>query len=354
VKPAVYKEENMIATKSHMMTKMALTGAIVAISTSLGGGPATAQKLTTVKYAEVVRSVFYLPKYVAIAKGYFADQGIKVDLITAWGGDKGTAMLLTGRVDVVLQGPETAVYVENGESPLKIKMFAAITATDGLFLMSRQKMTMEKFKWSMIRGKTVMGWRPGSTPGLFLEYAMKKYGINPKKDLNHVTNIAIPARVGAWIVNKADYAVFFEPDISRLSRQGLAYPVASIGKEIGPVDYTVFMATDDYIKKNPAIIQGWTNAIYKAQKWIRTADSTTAAKTIAKWFPKVEIQDIAAAVTRYRKFGIWKSDPTTYPKAIDALQDILIEGGVLKANKRVNYDRIVLTRFSETAKKTVK
>jgi len=275
-------------------------------------------------------------------------------MTTAWGGDKGIALLVTGRADVVLLGPESAVYIENSESPVKSKMFAGITATDGAILMSRKKMTMEKFKWSMIRGKTVLGIRIGGTPNLFLEYTMKKHGLNPKKDLNLVSNIAIPARVGAWVANKGDYALFFEPDVSRLLRQGLAYPVASVGHEIGPVDYTVFMATDEYIKKNPAIIQGWTNAIYKAQKWIQTADATEAAKTVAKWFPKVEIADIAAAIGRYRKFGIWKSDPTTHPAAIDALQDILVEGGVLKANKRVTYESIVVTEFSEKAKKTVK
>ena len=316
-------------------------------------GEARAQNTTKVKYAEVVRSVFYLPKYVAIANGYFRDQGIEVDMTTAWGGDKGTAMLLTGKVDVVLQGPETAIYVENGASPEKTKMFTAITATDGLFLMSREKMTMEQFKWSMIKGKTVMGWRPGSTPGLFLEYAMKKHGISPKKDIDHVTNIAIPARVGAWMVNKASFSVFFEPDVSKLSRQGIAYPVASVGKEVGSVDYTVFMATDSYIEKNPKIIQGWANAIHKAQKWIQTTDAETAAKAIAKWFPKVELGDIAASVTRYRKFGIWKTDPTTHPQAISALQDILIEGGVLKADKRVAYERVVTTKYSEAAKKSM-
>jgi NitT/TauT family transport system substrate-binding protein len=183
---------------------------------------------------------------------------------------------------------------------------------------------------------------------------MKKHGLSPKNDVNHVTNIAIPARVGAWMVNKANFSVFFEPDVSKLSRQGIAYPVASIGKEVGPVDYTVFMATDDYIRDNPAIIQGWANAIHKAQKWIQTADATDAARAITKWFPKVELQDIAASVSRYRKFGIWKTDPTTHPQAIEGLQDILVEGGVLKAADRVKYDRIVLTTFSETAKKTVK
>ena len=107
---------------------------------------------------------------------------------------------------------------------------------------------------------------------------------------------------------------------------------------MGPVDYTVFMATDSFIEKNPEIVQGWANAIHKAQKWIQTADAETAARAITKWFPKVELGDIAASITRYREFGIWKTDPTTHPKAISALQDILVEGGVLKSDKRVAYE----------------
>ena len=298
--------------------------------------------------------MFYLPKYVALAKGFFKEEGLDIDMTTAWGGDKGTAMLLTGKVDIVLQGPETAIYIENGASPEKTKMFAAITATDGLFLVSRQKMTMDSFKWDMVKGKMVMGWRPGSTPGLFLESALKKHGINPGKDINHVTNIAIPARLGAWLSNKADFAVFFEPDISGLERDGKAYPVASIGKEVGPIDYTVFMATDSFIKKNPKVVQSFTNAIYKAQKWTQTASAKEAASVVSKWFPKVKVDDIATAVERYRKFGIWKTDPTTSAKAISGLQDILIEGGVLKKDKKVAYDRVVTTTFSEAAKKNVK
>lgn len=336
------------------LRSVALAGAALSLGAAVfvcAAPEASAQKMTKVKYAEVVRSVFYLPKYVALAKGFFEEQGIEVDMTTAWGGDKGTAMLLTGKVDIVLQGPETAVYIENGASPLKTKMFSAITSTDGLFLSSRKKMTMEEFKWEMLKGKKVMGWRPGSTPGLFLEYAMKNHGIDPRKDIDHVTNIAIPARIGAFMSNDADYAVFFEPDVARLERQGIAYPVASVGKEVGPVDYTVFMATDKYIAEHPDIVQAWTDAIYKAQRWIQTANATEAAEAATKYFPKVELADIAAAVERYRKFGIWKSDPTTSQKAIEDLQTILIEGGVLKEGNRVSYESIVTTKFSEAAKK---
>ena len=52
---------------------------------------------------------------------------------------------------------------------------------------------------------------------------------------------------------------------------GKAHFLASIGETVGPADYTAFMATDKYIKENPAVIQAWTDAIYKAQKWTAIA-----------------------------------------------------------------------------------
>ncbi len=182
---------------------------------------------------------------------------------------------------------------------------------------------------------------------------MKKHGITPKTDTNHVTNIAIPARMGAWVSNKADFAVFFEPDVSRLEREGRAYPVASVGGEVGPVDYTVFMATDKFIKEKPEIVQAWSDAIYKALKWVQTADPADAAKSVTKFFPGVQIEDIVKAVNRYRTAGMWKTDPTTHPKAIADLQTVLIEGGVLKEKDRVSYESIVTTEFSEAAKKAM-
>ena len=45
--------------------------AVFGLSLGLPGLSKDAAAATKVKYAEVVRSVFYLPKYIAIANGYF-------------------------------------------------------------------------------------------------------------------------------------------------------------------------------------------------------------------------------------------------------------------------------------------
>ena len=123
---------------------------------------AVAQSPTKVRYEEAVRSVLYVPMYVALNQGYFKENGLSVSMKTSQGTDKGMAALLSNSADIVLIGPEATVYVANSESPVKPKIFCALTATDGFLLLSRKP--IDKFNWSMLKGKSVMSFRPGSNP----------------------------------------------------------------------------------------------------------------------------------------------------------------------------------------------
>ena len=40
------------------------------------------EEAKTVRVAEVTRSIFYAPQYVALAKGFFEDEGLKVEVTT--------------------------------------------------------------------------------------------------------------------------------------------------------------------------------------------------------------------------------------------------------------------------------
>ena len=310
--------------------------------------PALAQGKRKVRYNEVVRSVLYVPAYVAIAKGYFADAGIEVSRATGNGGDKTMAALLSNSADIALIGPETTIYVLTGDSPTKVRIFCGLTSTDGFHLLGREK--VDKFDWKMLKGKDILGFRPGSTPLLFFEAAMRQNGIDPQKDVKLVNNVAIPARVGSWLAGQNQYGIFTEPDAAQLELDGKGYFLASIGETVGPADYTAIMATDKYIRENPDIIQGWTNAIYKGQKWTEAAPITEIVKTIEPFFPGVDTRALAAASERYRRLKIWKSTPVIEAKPIEKFQDILTEGHVLDPARRVKYQDLILPEFAAKAK----
>jgi NitT/TauT family transport system substrate-binding protein len=333
-----------------MNRRQALQVAVSAIASLPLARPVITQAGPPVKvrYSEVVRSLLFAPAYVALANGFFRDAGLDVTMTTAQGGDKAMAALLSGSADIALIGPETAIYVLGSDSPTKARIFCGLTATDGYLLVARQK--IGTFDWRMLRGRDVIGWRPGSTPLLYLEAAMRLNGLDPGKDVRLSNNVAVPARMGAWLSGQGDFAIFGEPDAAQLELDGKAHVVASVGQTVGFVDYTAFMATDLYVRDNPAMVQSWTNAIAKAETWTAAAPVAELARTLGPFFPGVSGTALTVGIERYRRLGIWKSSPGIAPEAIEKFQDILVQGHVLEPARRVKYTDVVLDRFTASLK----
>lgn len=325
----------------------------LALATSFAATPAPAADLVKLKMAEVVRSQFYVPMYAALAKGFVKEEGLDVELVTANGGDRAGAMILSGQADFALAGPEVPVYIYNGESPDKPMIFCALTATDGLFFVSRKK--IDKFDWSMVKGKPILGWRPGSTPELYLEYVLKERGVDAATIKGITTNIAHNARDGSWMAGNGEFGIFNEPNLTKLEKAGQVHLIASIGKEVGRADYTVFFAKKSWIEKNPTLAQKWTNAITRGQAWVRNASPKDVATAIAPFFPGLTLEDNIAVVERYRTVGvpIWADSPIVDKGGLAKAQEIMVIGGVLPADKVVAYDKIVTTAFADKAIKTV-
>jgi NitT/TauT family transport system substrate-binding protein len=338
------KENTMLHRRDIIRGCLSAVAAISTPAVTFG----QAKPLTKIRYNEVVRSLLYAPAYVAITNGYFKDAGLDIELATANGGDKSMAALLSGSADIALAGPETTIYVANSDSSTKARIFCGLTATDGFMLVGRSK--PDKFEWSALKGKDVLGFRPGSTPILFFEEAMRMNGVNPDTDVKLANNIAVPARVGAWLAGQGEYAIFIEPDASQLELDGKGFVLASIGATVGFADYTSFMATDKYLSDNAAIVQNWTDAIYRAQKWTAAASADDIAKAVAPFFPAVNPQALTNAAARYQKLKIWKSSPVIEPAAISKFEDILVNGHVLEAGKRVKFEDLVRTEFASKAK----
>src|SRR5260370_7466582 len=166
-----------------------------------------------------------------MTKGFFAEAGLEVEMTTAQGGDKSMAALISAAADIALMGLEAAIYVLTSDSPVKARIFCALTASDGFMLVGRNK--VDKFDWNLLKGKDILGFRPGSTPLLFFEAAMRQNGIDPLKDVKLANNVGIPARVGSWLAGQNQYAIFIQPDAPQLDLDGNAYFLASVAPPLG-------------------------------------------------------------------------------------------------------------------------
>ncbi len=161
-----------------------------------GNSKSTSGGLVTVRLNEVTRSVFYAPMYIAMSQGYFKENGIEIDLQTGQGADKTMQAVMSKSADIGFCGPEQTIYINNqGREDYPI-LFAQLTQKDGSFLVGRTK--EDNFSWQNIKGKKIIGGRPGGVPEMAFEYAMKQNNINPKTDVNMVTNIDFAATAGAF------------------------------------------------------------------------------------------------------------------------------------------------------------
>jgi len=215
--------------------------------------------LEKVTLNEVAHSIFYAPMYVAIEEGYFAQEGIDVELVTGFGADKTMTAVLTGEADIGFMGSETTVYTYVGGTQDYVVNFAQLTQRAGNFLVSREP--VDDFSWDMVKGTDVLGGRAGGMPQMVFEYILKKNNIDPMKDLSIDQSIDFGSTAAAFSGGQGDFTVEFEPHATMLEEKGDGYVVASLGEDSGYVPYTAFSARKSYIEKNPDVIQAFTNAL---------------------------------------------------------------------------------------------
>ncbi|MED4401281.1 ABC transporter substrate-binding protein [Metabacillus fastidiosus] len=313
---------------------------VLIISIPLSACNNTSEK---VRVAEVTHSIFYAPLYVALAEGFFEEEGIEVDLQTTWGGDKTMTTLLSGGADIALVGSETSIYVYSQGSNDPAVNFAQLTQTDGTFLVSREK--IDNFEWSQLKGSTFLGQRKGGMPQMVGEFVLKKHEIDPKNDLKLIQNVDFANIGSAFASGTGDYVQLFEPQASIFEKEGRGHIVASFGTESGKVPYTTFMSKESYINKNEETIKKFTAAIYKAQQWVEENDSATIAKSIAPQFEDTELDVIEMVVERYKQQDSFAADPILDEEEWENLQTIMKEAGELP--KHVDYETLVNTKHAK-------
>jgi len=325
---------------------MSLLLAMALLATAaLAGCGSSSSGNTKVTIGEVTRSLFYAPQYVAIEKGFFKEEGLDVELTTTAGGDKTMTALLSGVIDVALVGSETSIYVYQQGADDPVINFAQLTQTDGTFLVAREPDA--SFDWNKLKGEVFLGQRKGGMPQMAGEFTLKKFGIDPHQDLELIQNIDFANISAAFASGTGKYVQLFEPTASIFEKEGKGHVVASFGVESGHLPYTVFMAKQSFTKKHSKTVQAFTNAIHKAQLWVKDNDAETIAEVVLPYFDNVDRDIVVSSIDRYKQQGSYAADPIIDEDEWNNLLDVMTSAGELK--ERTEHHAIVNNTFAEKA-----
>ena len=300
-------------------------------------------EIRTIKVNEVTRSVFYAPQYVAIANGFFKEEGLNIEITTGQGADNVMTAVLAGQCDIGFCGPEASIYVYNEGKEDYVQVFAQLTKRDGSFLVSKNP--TDNFSWQDLKGETIIPGRKGGVPYMTLEYVLKQNGINPETDLTLDDSIKFDLMAGAFTGGSAEYVTLFEPTASMTEDAGKGYIVASVGEASGEIPYTAYCAKKSYIEANSDVIEGFTRAIYKGQQWVKEHSAKEIAETIQEYFPSTSIESLEKSVQSYKDIDAWNENPVLKQESFDKLQLIMTEAGEL--TQKAPYEKIVNNSFAE-------
>ena len=299
---------------------------------------------TKVRLNEVTHSVFYAPMYAALKLGFFEEEGLDVELTNGGGADKVMTAVLAGQADVGLAGPEACIYVLNEGREDHPVVFAQLTKRDGSFLVGR---TNEPFLWENLKGSTVIGGRKGGVPEMTLEYVMRQNGVVPSQDAVVDTSVQFNMMAGAFTGGNGDYVALFEPTATEVELEGKGYVLTSIGQESGEIPYTAFFAAQSYIENNPKVIQSFTNAVAKGQKWVQEHTAKEIAEAVADQFPDTKLDVLTLVAQRYQDIDAWNETPVMKQEALERLETVMETAGEL--DHRVDFAQLVDNTYAEEA-----
>ena len=288
-----------------------------------------------IKLAEVTHSIFYAPMYVAIENNYFKEEGLDIDLTLVSGADKVSASVISGDSDIGFAGLEATIYTYLGGQDDYLINFAGLTKRDGQFIVSRTK---EDFNLNKLKGKEILVGRINGMPSLNFINALDNEKIN-KDTININYNVDYANLSSAFISGTGDYVNLFEPNATKLEKEGLGHIVASIGKYSGEMPYTTFFTKKSYLNNNKDTINKFKKAINKGLKFIQDNDSTTIAKVIVNQFSDLSINELSLMIQRYKDSDTWLSNTNITKESYDNLSNLLFNNKII--DNKVDYNILV-------------
>jgi NitT/TauT family transport system substrate-binding protein len=249
---------------------------------------------------QAFQSIQYLPLYVAMDKGFFAQNGLDVQKVTAGSGASGVAAVIGGHADFSLQDPMTAVLANlKGATVVNV---ANVVAGVPVWILTPPSSGLKSE--ADLAGKTVSVALPPSTSTYLLQRLIKE-----EKLANvNVSTVQIGTELAPVTAGRAAAAALYEPQAD----QGVAsgYKIVYAFPKAYPGGYA-FSSMDTLastIKSRPAMVAAFVKAIAQAEALIQQSPASAKAVAVSE-FPTLDKNIVESAVQRMIDQRIYAATP---------------------------------------------
>ena len=278
-----------------------------------------------IKLAENFRAVFYAPFYATQALGFYAREGVEVELINSPAPAAAAADLLSGAIDLSWGGPMRVIKARDSDPDAPLVCFCEVAARDPFFLVGRgDRPSFRLTDLARLRLATVS---EVPTPWLCLQHDLRENGIDPGR-LERVADRTMAENVESLRRRQLDVAQMFEPYASMALKSG-AGNILYAASARGPTSYTTFLATRDSIERNRVAFAAMVRAVRRMQSWLSEHGAEELAAVVAPFYPDVASDLLTSSLRHYHEAGVWARCPEVSREGFERLCASLLSGGFI-------------------------
>jgi NitT/TauT family transport system substrate-binding protein len=263
-----------------------ILSALVTLVLASGAAPAAwAAEKVTVGIGGVGLMV-YLPTALAKAKGYFAEEGLDVEILDIkGGGSQAASALIGGSVDFSANAIDHAIKAKVQKKDLVAVHSHVRLAMMALVVANKYKGEIKSI--ADLKGRPLGVTSPGSQTHMILGYLLAKNGVKP----DDVKIIGAGGNTMPLAIEKDSVhaGMMLDPFFTAFLKQGKGYPLVDMftikGTQEamgGEVQGTTLLTRPDVIAKRPATVQKMVNALVKANKLIAGSSGEQMAQMLPK------------------------------------------------------------------------
>lgn len=291
--------------------------------------------------AEPGHLVGYLPLYLASHRGFFAEEGLNLRVLTVEGGASHTNAVLTRQAFAFIGGPEHCAFAKLRGAELRA-VCNVVDRGNVYFTARRGTAPAGRDFAGFLRGKPIATGAYGGTPNSITRYLLGEWHLDARRDvtLSELNNAPILAAVRA---RAAEIAVTAEPILTQGLRAGLwDEPWFNVPRELGPYAYSTLNIQADSITREPRVVEGFVRAVARGLR-AAYADPAAAAEFARREWPTAPAEDLRATLDRTFADDLWSRNGDISHASWDTAQRVVRGADILKAD--VAYDAIIDMQF---------
>jgi len=161
-----------------------------------------------IKLAENFRAVFYAPFYAAQSLGFYASEGVEVELVNSSSPGDGVSALLNDAIDITWGGPMRVMKAHDLQPSSPLVCFCEVVGRDPFYLVGRHH--RPEFQLRDLASLRFARVSEVATPWMCLQHDLREQGVDPSR-LNRAPDRSMASNFEALCNGQLDVVQLFEP-----------------------------------------------------------------------------------------------------------------------------------------------